>query len=492
MNRIILLSVFLCLVNNIIGQDGYKVKRDSLQSVVLKQTRMLDIYLPDGYDAPNAKFPVIFVLDGESRCQHIVPTARFLFLNEKMPKAIIVGVINIERTYDFLQTSIEDSKFGGGADNFIKFFKNELIPYIDGNLKTEQYKVLIGHSYGGAFAFYSFINEPDIFDAYMCIDPSFWYNNQALVKNAHDGFVPTKNWNKPLFIAGRDIKAQNYLGIAQMHEELKKTAPESLNWKMVSYPDENHNSITMKGVYDGLRFIFDNNDYFKIVPNSGIIPNGVSYYAYIENGNPRLRYTIDGSEPTLSSPLCNDTIKLNKPCTLTVKQVSAKYRKTKPETRIFAEGDFIKGQQSVKKIKQGLKYSYYEGAWDTIPDLTNIVPIKTGVSDIINLNIALKNECFAIQFEGYLYISKKDLYYFYNESDDGAKVYFNNQLLVNSNELYSPFKPVFTKYIPLEQGYYPIKIQYFQRIENKFLTFKYSIGGNKLKQFTKDFFYHLE
>ena len=218
------------------------MKKDSIQSDVLKQNRKINIYLPEGYDAKDVKFPVLYVLDADGRDQHTVPTARFLFLNNKMPKAIVVGVFNIDRNHDFLPDSSLAASTGGGADNFLKFFKTDLIPYINKNFKTEPFNVLIGHSYGGVFVMHALLNDPDLFDAYIAIDPSFWYKKEMQVKSAQIEFQKNKTWNKPIFISGRDGGGMKGMGITSMKKVLKTSAPAGLKWKIVAYPNEDHGS----------------------------------------------------------------------------------------------------------------------------------------------------------------------------------------------------------------------------------------------------------
>jgi predicted alpha/beta superfamily hydrolase len=202
--RFVFFVLLLSITFKVTSQDGYTVRRDSVKSDILKQNRMLNIFIPEGYEAKDAKFPVIYVLDADGRDQHIVPTARFLAVNNKMPRAIVVGVFNIDRNHDFLPDSSQAAPTGGGADNFIQFFKMELIPYINSNFKTEPFNVLIGHSYGGVFVMHALLNDPDLFDAYISIDPSFWYKNQMPIKSAQVEFLKNKNWNKPIFISGRE------------------------------------------------------------------------------------------------------------------------------------------------------------------------------------------------------------------------------------------------------------------------------------------------
>jgi predicted alpha/beta superfamily hydrolase len=477
--RFIFLTLLLCIAVKVSSQDGYTVKKDSIQSEVLKQNRKISIFLPEGYDAKDARFPVLYVLDADGRDQHTVPTARFLSVNNKMPKAIVVGVFNLDRNHDFLPDSSQAASTGGGADNFVQFFKKELIPYINKNFKTEPFNVLIGHSFGGVFVMYAFLNDPDLFDAYIAIDPSFWYKNLMQVKSAQNEFLKSKNWNKPIFISGREGGGMKDMGITPMEKVLKTSAPAGLKWKVMAYPNEDHGSVPFKSVYDGLRYIFDSGGNFSVFPMAGILPKGAKTYALVQNINPNLRYTTDGTEPTINSSVCKQKIEIKKPCTLKVKSVSSNYKNIPSVTRVFSAGEYIRAQQSVENLKPGLKYSYYEGVWDSVPDFSKLTPKKTGTTDKLDLSFALKKDSFGVQFEGYLHITKKDLYYLWIVSDDGSKTYLNDQLLFDNDGLHSADNPV-VKLVPLNPGYYPVRIDFFERTGSETITLGYVTGKKNL------------
>jgi hypothetical protein len=402
-------------------------------------------------------------------------------------------VFNIDRNHDFLPDSSKNATTGGGADNFVQFFRKELVPYIDKNFKTQPYKVLVGHSYGGVFAMHALLYDPDLFDAYIAVDPSFWYKNQMQVKSAQIEFLKSKNWNKTIFITGRDGGGMKGMGITSMNKVLKSSAPKALNWKVVSYSNEDHGSVPFKSVYDGLRFIFDTGGNAQVYPQTGILPKGVSTFAIIQNNNPNLRYTLDGTEPTINSPLCKDKIAIGQPCTLKVKSVSAKYNNATTITRVFTEGEYLRGHESIENLKPGLKYSYYEGVWDSLPDFEKLIPKKIGTSENTDLKFALKRDSFAVKFEGYLHITKKDLYDIWIVSDDGSKVYFNDKLLLNNDGLHSADNPI-VSLLPLEPGYYPIRIEYFERTGGESVSLGYVSWAKRIVPlpFPKEMLYYKE
>jgi len=492
MKRIKVLLFIIFLVTSLVSaQDGYTVKNDSLMSRVLGQNRKISIFLPEGYEKATGKFPVVYVLDADGRDQHTVPTARFLFVNGRMPKAIIVGVFNIDRNHDFLPDSSRSALTGGGADAFAKFFREELIPYIDKGYKTEGYNVLVGHSYGGVFAMNCLINDPELFNAYIAIDPSFWYKNRMMIKKTHDEFLASKNWGRVLFISGREGNGMKDMGVDAMDSLLKASAPAGLSWKVVAYADEDHGSVPFKSVYDGFRFIFDSGGNFDVYPSSGVIPRGASAFAFVINNSPALHYTLDGTEPTATSPLCHDTITINRPCTLKVKSMRGNYSKGAVITRIFSEGAYMQGLKTVKNIKPGLKYSYYEGAWDSLPKFDAMKPLKKGINPDLDLGFTAKKDSFAVRFEGYLHIVKQGVYFIWLTSDDGSKVYLNSQLLLSNDGLHDAGRPV-VKLVPLMPGYYPITIDYFEKAGDQSVTIGTVDDKIQPVPFTKESFFHKE
>src|ERR1700710_683531 len=119
---------------------------DEIQSKELAEKRILNIYLPEGYN-PNdtTKYPVIYLLDGSADEDfiHIVGLVQFNSFEwiNQVPKSIIVGIATVDRRRDFtFPTAIEKDKkahpTSGHSNKFISFLENELQPFIQTKYKT--------------------------------------------------------------------------------------------------------------------------------------------------------------------------------------------------------------------------------------------------------------------------------------------------------------------------------------------------------------------
>lgn len=146
--------------------------------------RPFHIYVafPESYASnPQARFPVVFLLDGDS-CFPILATYH-LFLNydEGVPQAIVVGIAygsfdpaTNKRGYDFTPPAADATKEQGGAPAFHAFLKQELIPEIDRRYRTDPTRrVLFGQSRGGYFVLYSAFTDPDLFWGRIASNPAF-------------------------------------------------------------------------------------------------------------------------------------------------------------------------------------------------------------------------------------------------------------------------------------------------------------------------------
>ena len=134
-------------------------------------------------------------------------------------------------------------------------------------------------------------------------------------------------------------------------------------------------------------------------------------------------------------------------------------------------------------VANGLKYSYYEGTWTTMPDFSKLTPIK--VDTISNINIGRRNvnDYFAFVFEGYINIKTPGTYTFETASDDGSKVYFNSlyspaATALVSNDGVHPSSPTVKGTVTVDSaGIYPISVTYFENSGGESMALYWSGPG---------------
>src|SRR5690606_6635532 len=156
--------LFFYLPQNALGQQKSKKVSDSLFSKVLNEQRKLQVVFPEGYDANSTdKYDVIYVVDGEWNTDMVSQIHEYTAHWKFMPKNIIVGVENIyldgvnHRDRDFTPTHNDVQSLSGKAANFLKFLKDELIPYINKSYPVTGENTLFGHSHGGTFTIYALL-----------------------------------------------------------------------------------------------------------------------------------------------------------------------------------------------------------------------------------------------------------------------------------------------------------------------------------------------
>ena len=106
---------------------------DELHSEILGEKRIVNIYLPEGYNpADTIKYPVVYLLDGSADEDFIHTVGIFQFNNfswiNRVPKSIVVGIATVDRRRDFtFPTGIESERkqfpTTGHSDKFISFIE---------------------------------------------------------------------------------------------------------------------------------------------------------------------------------------------------------------------------------------------------------------------------------------------------------------------------------------------------------------------------------
>ncbi|HKY04342.1 MAG TPA: alpha/beta hydrolase-fold protein [Blastocatellia bacterium] len=275
--------------------------RLTIKSEVLGEERTIIVRTPQGYDANNLRYPVLYMTDGDAHMTHTSGTIEFLARNGRIPELIVVGITNTDRTRDLTPTNwgfpqpdgtVRKLPTSGGADKFLKFIETELMPMIESRYRTQPYKIFAGHSLGGLLAVHTLLARPEMFNAYIAVSPSLQWDDQLLVKRAEEAFKTGKEWNKTLYVTLGNEPGGIGQGFVKFKELLSKNAAKGLDWEAQQMPDEDHGSVVLRSHYFGLRKVFDG---WQIArdPQTGAIVGGLAGAdAHYKKLSQKLGYTL--------------------------------------------------------------------------------------------------------------------------------------------------------------------------------------------------------
>lgn len=234
---------------------------DSVKSIELNETRILNIYLPVGYSADSAQtYNVIYLLDGSAdedfiHVSGVVQFCNFSWIN-LLPPSIVVGISNVDRKRDFtfpttIQKDKEDFPTTGESAKFISFIEKELQPFIDKNYKTNSNKMLIGQSLGGLLATEILYTKPQLFNQYLIVSPSLWWNAESLLKG-NPAILNASYANKTEVVVAVGNEGKIMKGDAKtLYKQLKKSKSTSLETYFKFLGNKNHATIMHQAILNG-------------------------------------------------------------------------------------------------------------------------------------------------------------------------------------------------------------------------------------------------
>ncbi|HEX8334963.1 MAG TPA: alpha/beta hydrolase-fold protein [Segetibacter sp.] len=246
---------------------------DEIQSTVLGEKRVLNIYLPEGYNKNDTtKYAVTYLLDGSADEDFIHVVGLYQFNNfswiDRVPKSIVVGIATVDRRRDFTYpTSIERDRkkypTTGHSDKFMAFIEKELQPFIEKTYKGNNSKTLIGQSFGGLLATEILLKKPTLFNKYIIISPSLWWDNGSLLNQTST--ILTESFSKKTVV---------YIGVGKegltptevarvmevdanlLAEKIKGTKSKNVSVYFDYLPQEDHATIMHQAVFNALRALY--------------------------------------------------------------------------------------------------------------------------------------------------------------------------------------------------------------------------------------------
>lgn len=255
--------------------------RDSLWAPTLKENRRFLVYTPPSYNDTTflpRRYPVLYLLDGDAHFHSVSGLVQILGTGVNgtfvVPEMIVVAISNTNRGRDMTPTKVDRDAQGrpnpqlasssGGMQNFLSFIKNELIPKIEQTYRTAPYRVFVGHSLGGITTINALYTMPETFNAYVAIDPSLWWDNRVLLKQARERLGKPAPPGRVLFVGqantiqpGDTTMNVHFNSIVQFNAIAESFNGSGIRYAFKYYPNDSHGSVPLISEYDALRFIFE-------------------------------------------------------------------------------------------------------------------------------------------------------------------------------------------------------------------------------------------
>ncbi|MEZ5455390.1 MAG: alpha/beta hydrolase-fold protein [Lysobacteraceae bacterium] len=233
-----------------------------IDSVALDEERTVNVFLPTGYSqAKDQRFPVMYMLDGGlgEDFLHIAGLLHISALNGTMQPFILVGIENTERRRDLTGPTEQASDREiaprvGGSAAFRHFIAEELIPQVERDYRCSERRALVGESLAGLFVIETLMLQPELFDTWIAVDPSLWWNDESLLKHQAELLSQGDRQHDRLFMA-TTVDTPIGEATARLHASLQQSGGLA-ELTLLPMPGETHASIYHPAAIRAFRALF--------------------------------------------------------------------------------------------------------------------------------------------------------------------------------------------------------------------------------------------
>jgi len=242
-----------------------------IASTVNNQVYKVKIQLPRNYHKTSESYPVLYVTDAETNFGGIGYIVQRLIKDKLIPPIIVVGIAygtDYKTFYKLRRRDLTPGKGtltpgkgtwkypeAGDAPLFCDFLSNELFPFIESNYRVSiDNRTVYGHSFGGLFGTYVLLNKSELFNNYLILSPSLWYQDSLMldqVEQFSNNFESTK-----VYMASGELEPRIDEIQSLFVSKLEKRNFEGLELKAEVMENETHRTIFGRGFTDGMRYLY--------------------------------------------------------------------------------------------------------------------------------------------------------------------------------------------------------------------------------------------
>ncbi len=271
MLRLLIGALALCLCPPVLAQTQPQPiligEVHSLASGVMGQERRISVRLPTGYaDKAAARYDVVYVIDGgpEQDFPHIAGLAQSADVNGTFEPFILVGIETVKRREEITPPVADPAPYvaelgvtPGGSANFRRFIAEEVKPWVEKRYRTSGRDAVMGESLAGLFVVETLFESPRLFDDYIAVSPSLWWEKMKYGREAVSYLRRLPAGRRRLYLTLADEGYWHEQGVTALVAGLKAAAPADLQWLYVPQANsETHASIYHGAALDAFRAFY--------------------------------------------------------------------------------------------------------------------------------------------------------------------------------------------------------------------------------------------
>ncbi len=249
------------------GQPFATATTHRVHSTILGGERRITIRLPAEYAAePERRFPVVYLLDGgpQQDFEHIAGIAQSREMNASFAPFILVGIESVNRRHELSPPVVDHAPYQaslravpGGSARYRDFLRDELKPMIAASLRTSGEDAVMGESLAALFVVETLFEEPALFDDYIAISPSLWWEQMKYPREAADRFARFPAGERRLYLTVANEGDWHREGMERLVDALREAAPPGLQWIYVPVGDsETHGTLFHPMALDAFRTLY--------------------------------------------------------------------------------------------------------------------------------------------------------------------------------------------------------------------------------------------
>lgn len=232
------------------GQDKNQSEIEhTIDSKIFEKKRSVKVFLPNRYHRDSiSKYAVTYVLDAQHQIFWDAAKGNIGYMvdNYSVMPMIVVGVVSDQRGPEFNPKSTK----------LQEHLDKEVFPLIEKEYRTDSFRAIVGHSWGGAFVGNTiFSDKRDMFDAYVGISPSFGDKDNVIVKHADSLLKNKTTFGKYLYFSHGDVgrREKEFKGYVNSIDSLLTKYPNTtIAWQPRPITGVGHWQIVGPSICDGL------------------------------------------------------------------------------------------------------------------------------------------------------------------------------------------------------------------------------------------------